>query len=283
MQNEFEISLSYGNLRGIEFGQGNPRKVLAVHGWLDNAASFTHLAPLLNDSHVVAVDLPGHGLSDHRAPGSAYHLLDYLPTLVELVHKLGWQSYVAMGHSLGAGICSLLAATQHTSIESLILIDGVGPVAESADKLPDRLTRSIQRHSQLKTKRLPVYKDLGAALKMRLDVTTMNPSSAELIVQRNLQEVKNGVTWRTDRRVTLASPAYLMEEQVEVLLRSIRCPGILIQAGDGVLTERKTTTSRVACIDNIQCVQLPGNHHFHLDTPELVATPINRFLVSAAL
>ena len=48
----------WGNEAGIP--------TLALHGWLDNAASFEPIAPLLEQCHLVAVDLPGHGLSDHK-------------------------------------------------------------------------------------------------------------------------------------------------------------------------------------------------------------------------
>ena len=48
--------------------QDDTRKILCLHGWLDNAASFNRLAPLLLDStetptEIVCLDFPGHGLS----------------------------------------------------------------------------------------------------------------------------------------------------------------------------------------------------------------------------
>ena len=52
------FSLSEVELHGIKKGNENQPIVLCLHGWLDNADSFSNLAPLLADYHVVAVDLP---------------------------------------------------------------------------------------------------------------------------------------------------------------------------------------------------------------------------------
>ena len=51
--------------------------VIAIHGFLDSAASFDRLAPLLvskskGNIRVVAVDLSGHGKSAHRPDYSNY-------------------------------------------------------------------------------------------------------------------------------------------------------------------------------------------------------------------
>ena len=50
-------------IAGLAWGQPDRTPLLALHGWLDNAASFAILAPMLDQYYVVALDLTGHGLS----------------------------------------------------------------------------------------------------------------------------------------------------------------------------------------------------------------------------
>ena len=68
---ELEIRTHAMTLQGLQWGKldrEDQPKVLALHGRLDNAASFSGLAPLLAKEgyHVVAPDLPGHGRSPER-------------------------------------------------------------------------------------------------------------------------------------------------------------------------------------------------------------------------
>lgn len=49
--------------------------MLALHGWQDNAGTWERLIPfLLPDVSVLAIDLPGHGLSSHYPAGQMYYL-----------------------------------------------------------------------------------------------------------------------------------------------------------------------------------------------------------------
>ena len=60
-------------LRGLEWGSASStKKVLCIHGWLDNAHSFERLAPALASKgyHVIAYDNVGHGISPHLSPCS---------------------------------------------------------------------------------------------------------------------------------------------------------------------------------------------------------------------
>ena len=69
---DIELQLPHIRIAAREWGDPEGEPVLAIHGWLDNAASFDTLAPLLAELHLVALDLPGHGRSQHR-PRSHMH------------------------------------------------------------------------------------------------------------------------------------------------------------------------------------------------------------------
>lgn len=97
-----ELTITAGGLRLAARGFGPPDapKVLCMHGWLDNAASFELLAPRLPGLRVVALDLPGHGLSEHREAGNTYAFIDAVATVAAARDALGWEQCILMGLSL---------------------------------------------------------------------------------------------------------------------------------------------------------------------------------------
>ncbi|WP_369695270.1 alpha/beta fold hydrolase [Salinicola salarius] len=101
---------------------------MALHGWLDNAATFSRLAPALATAlgiRLVALDLPGHGHSPHRGVRAEYPLWGYMPDVLEAVDALKLNSATFVGHSMGAGVASLIAAAAPERVDGLVLIDGL--------------------------------------------------------------------------------------------------------------------------------------------------------------
>src|SRR5688500_13408037 len=96
------IDVGGARLSALCFGPADGVPVLAMHGWLDNAASFERLAEHLSGVNLVALDLAGHGLSERRADG-VYVFLDYVADASLAISALGWSRCVVVGHSLGAG------------------------------------------------------------------------------------------------------------------------------------------------------------------------------------
>ena len=274
-----KLVTSVGELAGLKWGDSNQRLILALHGWLDNAASFSSLAPLLKNAQVVALDLPGHGHSEHRKFSDHYQFIDYIPTVLQSIKSLGWKSCILLGHSLGGAIATFVAVADPSIVTHLILIDGLGPRAEVASKAAIQLSKATRRSRTIHTKVSgKIHPNLEAMINARLQVNHISREGARIIVERNAVEVNNGFGWRTDPRLLWPSPQYMTEEQVLTIFKANKVPTLLAMAKDGYLQSRAETANRINAFLNIRVVEFQGNHHFHLDDPGPIAKEINLFI-----
>ena len=120
---DFDIDIPLGRISGLRSGESDAPKVLALHGWLDNAASFVPLSSHLHGIDLVAIDQPGHGRSAHLPPGTDYSFVGAMNAVLDVADALGWERFALLGHSMGAGIASMLAASCPQRIERLVAIE----------------------------------------------------------------------------------------------------------------------------------------------------------------
>lgn len=277
---EVRLSLPHIELAAHLFGPEDGQPVIALHGWLDNANSFARLAPHLKGLRIVALDLAGHGHSGHRPPGAAYTLADYAYDVLQVAEQLGWQRFSLLGHSLGAIVSVIVAASLPERVTRLALIDGLLPPTGEADTMAERMGRALQAQAALSDKRKPVYRDQGHAAEVRMKgVVAVSREAAELLAQRGLMPVPGGYTWRSDSRLTLPSAIRLTRDQALSFVGSVSCPTHLIVAQEGMLAQNQ------ALLDGLPftVTTLPGGHHLHLNEEEgarSVADCFNRFFAA---
>lgn len=85
---------------------------------------------LVQHFSVVAVDLRGHGASDH--PDGGYNLSDYAADIVALTERLGWQQPQVIGHSLGGSVARM-AEARAPGWARRIVIEDTPPRLDRAD------------------------------------------------------------------------------------------------------------------------------------------------------
>jgi pimeloyl-ACP methyl ester carboxylesterase len=273
--------LQVAGIRHRDASLDNDVRMLCLHGWLDNAASFLPLMPYLPAIDMVAIDLPGHGYSAHAPKGisGGYSLFDYASTAHRVMDALGWQTCNLAGHSLGGCIAPIVAVGASERIPSLITIDAAGPLSEDPAGTPARIARAMQDRLSPERFSSRLFKTRDAAVDARLAATKMARTSAKLIIDRQLREAEDGgFRWRFDPALRYSSPQYFSEEQVHALLGAVTCPSLSVVADDGFLSNRDNTAERLACYKDHLTVELSGQHHLHMDTPEPVAAAINAFL-----
>jgi len=115
-----EVDTSGGVISALVWGTGTPELVL-VHGGAQNAHTWDTVALAL-DRPLVAVDLPGHGHSAHRAD-HAYWPAENAATLEQAVRGLAPDATVVVGMSLGGLSVLALAARAPDLVRQLVLVD----------------------------------------------------------------------------------------------------------------------------------------------------------------
>ncbi|WP_462383268.1 alpha/beta fold hydrolase [Pseudomonas sp. Marseille-QA0892] len=259
------INLPHIELAALAYGPHNGPPVLALHGWLDNAATFSKLALRMPGLRIIALDFAGHGLSGHRPRGCEYHLSDYVIDTLMVADALGWERFSLLGHSLGAIVSTLLAAASPERVERVALIDGMLPLFDKPESAPERLGLALRRRIA-PGKGKSIYPDAEAAIEARMaGHRAVSREAAELLVKRGLMDAEGGgYVWRSDSALTLPTPIRMTLEQGIAFAKGIRCPAVLVAAQDGI---RQDFPGLDALLERLPVTveHVAGGHHLHLD------------------
>ena len=265
-------------LAGLAWGQPDARPVLALHGWLDNAASFSMLAPLLDDCYVVALDLTGHGRSDCRSLDATYQIWDDVPEILGVADALGWEQFALLGHSRGAIIASLLAASFPERVAHLVKLDAVMPQPVAESKFSSQLRDFIDQKSYWLARENTVFTSIDAAVESR-SKGGLTAAAARLLAERNLRPYAGGYTWTTDLRLRGASAVKLTAGQIQAVLEGLVMPQLLLLTEDSVHQREELLARAVQFCPGMELAIVTGGHHFHLEAGVgTVATQISQFL-----
>lgn len=273
----FTLEVAGSTVTGLR-RPGPGARVLALHGWLDNAASFVPLAAELPGPDLVLIDLPGHGHSDHLPAGTNYTTPAAICHVLDVADALGWDRFTLLGHSMGAGIASLTAAVSER-VERLIAIEALGGLRGPEDETAQRLQAHVQAVRDLPNKRLRVFPDLAAPIRARMITNQLSAENARLLVERGVHEVPGGFSWRTDPRLMLPTAIRLTEGQIDDLLRAVACPTQVIYASPAqAYYPEPLRSERLRHLREGGLAVLPGTHHLHMERPADVARIIREFL-----
>lgn len=280
------FSLAHTKIAGIQRLSANPTavQVLSLHGWLDNAASFDTLSPYLSDYTHSAIDLAGHGLSDHRPAGAFYHLWDYALDVVSILN-LSNQSSWLIGHSMGGAVAMLVAAIAPEKVRGLIVLDNMGPLTSKASERVAMLKRSVERMTKHRKGNFVRYETFDDMVSARMNgFTSLSRESAALLVERGAVLAEdNQWGWRHDHKLSFPSPYRMDEDGVAAFVSEIKCPALSLVAKQGIYHSEEGEAfvkKRAAQFPWLKLKWLEGNHHFHLesDTAPDVAKEIKRFI-----
>jgi pimeloyl-ACP methyl ester carboxylesterase len=277
-----EITVKANHLRFAAkvWGSDDAPAILALHGWLDNAASFDLLAPLLSDYRLIAIDQCGHGQSDHRPLGVPYYFVDYVADAFHIADALGLESFFLLGHSLGANVATTMAGTIPERIKALMLIEGFGPATRDVDQTCINLRNSIEKFSQSDSKKKR-YAEFSSLVKARVQGRwPLTEQAASLLCERGSVAKDGKFTWSSDPRINFSSPLRMSADQASFVRSQISSPAQIIVAEQGIAPMVSENQPPLSEFKQAAITRMEGFHHVHMEAAHVaeVAQVLNGFL-----
>jgi pimeloyl-ACP methyl ester carboxylesterase len=146
-------------LRAVRAGRGPT--VILLHGYGESLVAWRGLFDrLAADADVIALDLPGFGLSDK--PDTGYTTEQMGRTVLDAARALGVQRFILVGHSLGGAVAAAVALAAPDRVSALVLVDAAGVSApvllpDTAEVAGDAVRAAFAEYAAQRTRFTAVH------------------------------------------------------------------------------------------------------------------------------
>lgn len=275
-----EAEHRYVTLHGLRhhyLGWGDPGNdpVVLLHGLMNNAQYWEHIAQLLADEFCVyAPDLRGHGESEH-APGG-YLVWAFAMDLRGLVEELDLEAFDLVAHSIGSRIAMAYARDHSQRLKHLVLADMGPQMAEQGARGIRKTTGGSQAAPGFPTE-----------AEAREYYEKLYPGQTAEFIQRQLaaglvlDEDSGNLVFRFDRAIhqatgrgAIAEIPYLWES-----LEHITSPTLVMRAEKSSILSREIADEMVRRLPHAEFVEIPeSGHQIPLHQPQRFADAVRDFL-----
>ena len=313
MNRDYLVPLPHGNLAIRCWGaptywerQQNPQvaskprqqkktfTIIALHGFMDNLASFDKLAYALvqrnTETSLIAVDFPNHGHSDHLQEKSGLIVLSYSFIIQQLIFKLNIEKVLILGHSLGATVSLFIANAIPKHIIGIMAIEGLIAKYIQEEKLYYASKLFYEKLLKKELKKQKPYKNKEVFIRSKARAIGVSTETIRPIVERNLKKIADGYIWRRDFQLEmpLSSPFYWSPTQLRSFLL-VRLPPILAILAKGDTGKTVYTKFRKAIYDELKNTKNIENqidirkfpalgHHFHLEYADPLSSVLSEWM-----
>jgi pimeloyl-ACP methyl ester carboxylesterase len=210
-----------------------------------------------------------------------------------VVSQLEWDGapFTLIGHSMGASVALLYAASFPELVDKLVLLDGAGPYAKEARDIAKHVRSHIdqRRKGNVEPQAPSIYPSIQIAVETRCATAKAFPGkqyiseqAAYELVRRASKDVEGGIQFLHDPRLKWPSIQYFTPEQTESLYKDAQCEACLLLGHDGMPWGEERTERIRQLLQPSRFEVLPGSHHFHMDPESAVkvAHVVTDFLAS---
>ncbi len=244
--------------------QGKGRVVVLLHGYLGSKEIWQQTVENLSKSYrVIAIDLPGHGMSDCFG---YVHTMDLMAKSVKKVlDSLKLKKYVLIGHSMGGYTALAFAELFPENIKGLCLMNSTA-LADSEEKKKDRsrAIKLVKADKKVYTKN--TIKNLFATknLKYLRDELTFATKIAQGTSKRGAVAALEGMKDRPNR---------------DIILGVVEYPVMMVIGELDNILPYQTLMEQADTIKNKHLLYLEHDGHMSfLESPRTVNKALRKFL-----
>ncbi|XP_075537158.1 serine hydrolase-like protein isoform X3 [Dermacentor variabilis] len=289
---EIAIPVPYGQLAAKVWPakrNRNPKKhLLCLHGGQDNAGSFDPLLEKLDGGwQAVALDFTGHGLSSHLPKGCVYTTTHLMLDIARTVQFLGWDQFNLLGHSIGGLVGHRYASVFPQKVSKLILVEGFGEIYEARSQLLGTVRTTLQSFLRLEEKHFSRQRSYTEeeimALYAKMPWGCIRADDVKVLMKRGCQLQADGrYNFTRDIRLKALYWEKVDKAALDPWWKSFKNDILVLDAVPGfgscsVQNGRMINALKKHC-RTFQMAVLDGDHHIHMNQPELVASYIRPFL-----
>lgn len=219
-------------------GQSDAPVMVCVHGIHDHCRTWDHLAEhFVSQYRVIAPDLRGHGDSEW-VKGSAYHYLDYLYDLHQLIQQAELGPVVLVGHSMGGAIAALFAGIYPELVSKLVIIEGIGlwRSFQPAEPVVARVQEWVKTTREMSARIPRRYADINEAYQrmQHANPQLTDEQALHLTVHGSNQNEDGSYSWKYDNYTHNFNPAGFDDEETKEIWQNIAAATLILVADDGL-------------------------------------------------
>ncbi|XP_011174292.2 serine hydrolase-like protein [Solenopsis invicta] len=286
---EIKLSVPWGHVAARTYGSPTEKRVLLIHGLLDNVGTFTRLMKYLpkKSFYYVCIDLPGHGWSSAFPSWMVIDFVDYVHSLYFILEALQWDTCIILGHCFGAQIALGFSIFYSNRIEKIISIDGIFGLSsyekdfityfQAASELS--VKDYYQKHNKLSFTKEEI---LRAFMTMR--TTPLNYEAADAMFERAVTEVNGKYIYNRNIRLkNVPLSSFNIDQCLKLCHRLPMIPIYIFVSSHGFIVsykDHKLVFEIMRAKSILEVIYVDGNHDVHNNEPEKIAPFICKILNS---
>jgi pimeloyl-ACP methyl ester carboxylesterase len=236
-----------------------PFGLLLIHGFGHGGFVWRSLADSMPGCGLAAVDLRGHGDSDHDRL-CRYTLETHVADVIEVARVLDLRDFVLVGHSLGAAVCVLAAERLPQRPRAVVLIDGGPGLSPSASAH----IREEFLQTKFRYRSIAEYQQHLVASMPLAAVQLLQAMAVDSLEQLGPEEFR----LKADRALGYQEQGPSLDAELWQALQRMRVPLLLVRGTASALCSKRWSDGFAARVPHaaVEAVERAG-HVVMLDNP----------------